>query len=84
MISVKRFRGQSSGIESSSEWTWPSTSWSSTQAPGFMLLEAWVSINGRAEGEEGELRVYLFEECYGGFENWDHVAEVDEVKVIAV
>ena len=30
------------------------------------------------------LRVYLLEECYWRFENGDHVAEVDEVKVIAV
>ena len=30
------------------------------------------------------LRVYLLEECYGRFENGDHVAEMDEVEVIAV
>ena len=38
-----------------------------------------------SEDKEGrDLRVDLLEECYGGFENWDHVAEVNEVKVIAV
>lgn len=53
MISVKRLRGQSSGIVSSSEWTCPSTSWSSTQAPGFMLLKS-MSVYV-LEGKGGEV-----------------------------